>query len=152
MIEDLEIDITPVPFGRDLEDSPAMLVVSSGADASTADLYRRFREAPAHCRSRTRVVAIVSTDVLNTPDQVSATGRLRDGSSFEMNLEIRRFDGPLAGNDPWVALVRMELGFLEPGAYQLIVLETVLRFTELHYSERAANPTTSEQRMTFNCV
>jgi len=151
-METLEIDVTRVPFGGDLEDSPAILVVSTGAGASTVDLYKRFRESPERCRSRTRVVAIVSTGVLNTPDQISASGRRRDGSSFEMNLETRRFEGPVAGNDPWVALVRMELGSLEPGAYQLVVKETVLRFAQLHHQERATNPTMSERRMSFKCI
>jgi hypothetical protein len=152
VIESLEIDVTCVPSGGDLEGGPAIMIVPAGDSASTSDLYRQFREAPASCRAREGVVAIVSTGVLNTPDQVSATGRRRDGYGFEMNIEIRRFEGPLAGNDPWLALVRMEIGSLEPGAYQLAVQETVLRFMDLHHPERATNPTTSEQRMSFNCV
>ena len=148
----IEIDVTRVPSGGDLDGGPVIVLVPSGNSVSPADLYRRFKEAPTSCRSQEGIVAIVSTGVLNTPDQVSVTGRRRDGNSFEMSLEIRRFEGPLAANDPWLALVRMELGSLEPGAYQLVVQETVLRFTELHYPERATNPTTSEQRMSFNCV
>lgn len=152
MIERLEIDITVVPSGGELESGPAIIVVPAGDGASTSNLYRRFREAPASCRPREVVVAIVSTGLLNTPDQVSATGCRRDDNSFELNLEVRRFEGPLAANDPWFALVRMGLGSLEPGAYQLTVQETVLRFMDLHHPERAINPTTSEQRMSFNCV
>ena len=69
-----------------------------------------------------------------------------------MDVEIRRFDGPLAANDPWLALVRMDLGSLEPGAYQLVVRETVLHFTELHHPENAVDPAMSERRLSFNCV
>jgi hypothetical protein len=152
MIELLETSVERIPSDTGLGPDSAVLVVPAGEGASTADLYRRFSGAPASCRARERVVAIVSTGVLNTPDQVSATGRRRDGNSFEMNLEIRRFEGSLRANDPWIALVRMELGFLEPGTYQLVVQETMLRFMDLHHPERVTDPTTSEQRMSFDCV
>lgn len=148
----MEIDVTYVPPGGDLEGGPAIMIVPAGDSASTADLYRQFIEAPASCRARERVVVIVSTGMLNAPDEVSSTGHWRDGDSIEMNIEIRRFEGPLAGNDPLLALVRMEIGSLEPGAYQLAVQETVLRFMDLHHPERATNPTTSEQRINFNCI
>lgn len=129
-----------------------MLVAPSGGSASTADLYRRFGGSSAGCRAQEKVAAVVSTGVLNTPDRVNATGRRRDGNSFEMNLEIRRFEGSIFANDPWIALIRMELGSLDPDAYELVVQETVLHFTESQHPERASNPATSERRMRFSCV
>ena len=152
MIELLETSVERIPSDTGLGSNFAVLVVPAGKGASTVDLYRRFSGVPASCRARERVVAIVSKGVLNTPDQVSATGRRRDGNRFEMNLEIRRFEGSMRANDPWIALVRMELGFLEPGTYQLVVQEMVLRFMDLHHPEQAIDPTTSEYRISFDCV
>jgi hypothetical protein len=128
-----------------------MLVVPVGDGASTADLYRQFSGTPARCQAREELVAIVSTIELNTPDQVSATGRQRDGNCFEMSLEIRRFEGSIDANDPWIALVRMDLGCLEPGTYQLVVRETEFRFSEMRHPERANKSSTSERGMSFDC-
>ncbi|UCF91852.1 MAG: hypothetical protein JSW39_26875 [Desulfobacterales bacterium] len=152
MIEPLETSVERIPSDAGLGPHSVVLVVPAAEGTRTADLYRRFSGASANCRAREAVVAIVSTGVLNTPDRVRATGRRRDGNRFEMNLEIRRFEGSIRANDSWIALVRMEFGSLEPGTYQLVVQATVLRFVDLHHPERATNPTTSEQHLSFSCI
>jgi len=98
------------------------------------------------------MAAIVSTGALNTPDQVSVTGSRRYRDSFDLDLEIRRFDGPMAANDPWLALIRMELGLLEPGSYRLTVHETAMRFTDIRHPETATEPMTTERSFGFVCV
>jgi hypothetical protein len=152
VIVQLRTSVARIPSDTGSGSDPALFVVPAGAGSSTVDLYRRFSGAPAGCRAREKVVAIASTGVLNTPDQVSASGRRRGRDIFEMSLEIRRFEGSIRANDPWIALIRMELGSLEAGAYQLVVQETARRYTELRHPERATNPTTSERRISFNCV
>lgn len=152
MMEPLGTSVEGIPSDTGVGPDAAVLVVAAVEGTSTVDLYRRFSGVPASCRARERLVAIVSTGVLNTPDQVSATGHRRDGNCFEISLEIRRFEGAIDGNDPWIALIRMELGSLAPGAYQLVVQETVFRFTDLRHPERTTNLATSERRMNFACA
>lgn len=152
MIEPLETTIERIPSDTGLGSGSSVLVVPAGEGESTARLYRRFIMAPAICRAPERVVAIVSTGVLNSPDQVGATGRRGEGNSFETDLEIRRFEGSMRANDPWIALVRMELGSLEPGSYQLMVKETVLHFRDRLRPECAIDPSTSKRRVSFDCV
>ena len=152
MIETLEISIEPIPSETGLGSDPVVLVVPAEKGARTSDLYRRFGGSPADCRAQEEMAAIVSTGALNTPDHVSATGRRHNSNSFEMNLEIRRFEGSIRANDPWIALVRMEIGSLERGPYQLVVQLTEFRFTELQHPERATNSVTSERRTSFNCL
>ncbi|MCF6338517.1 MAG: hypothetical protein L3J84_11295 [Gammaproteobacteria bacterium] len=148
----MKIDLTRVLSGENLKVGPAIMIVPTINDATTVDLYRQFREAPANCQSRKKNVAIVATGLLNTPDQVSGIGCRRDGNSFEINLETRRFEGPLAGNDPWFALIKMELGSLKQGIYTLAIKERVLRFIDFRHPEHATNSTTTKQHMSFDCI
>lgn len=150
--EPINISITSVPSGEGIEFGPRMMVVPAEPGVATTNLYRQHIEAPQACRAREPLVAILRTDMLKTPDRVAVTGSRATDTRFEVDIEIRRYDGPLAANDPWVALISVDLDSLEPGTYQLVLQETVLRFTELHQPDRATNPTTSERRMSFNCV
>jgi hypothetical protein len=152
MIEPLEINTTRIPSDQGLAGGPLIMVVPSLKSAPTDELYLRFGNAPVSCRSQESVAAIVSTGALNSPDRVAATGGRLDEGVFELVLEIRAFDGPLAANDPWIALVRVELGALKPGEYQFVVRETVLRFTDLDHPESATDPATSERRISFDCL
>jgi hypothetical protein len=147
----VDTGITPAPTGLGLEFGPRMMVVPAQPGTTTVDLYRQFISAPESCPAHQPTVAIVRTGVLNSPDQVALRSSQRRGATFTLELEIRRFDGPLAGNDPWVALIQVDLGALDPGSYQLVAQETVLRFTDLHHPERATDPASREQRMSFDC-
>ena len=127
--------IMPVPTGMGLDSGPYAMVVPAKAMMATADLYRQFIGVPLSCRAREPIVAVVCTKVLNSPDRVAVTASRRVGTVFSIEIEIRRFDGPLAANDPWIALIRWDLGSLEPGTYQLVVRETILHFTARLNSE-----------------
>lgn len=151
MRKQITVDITKIPSGGDIGAGPWIAIVPDPACGSAADLYRQHQAAPAACRASEEAVAIVATGLLNTPDKVAATGWRGDGRNFAMNLEIRRFEGPLAANDPWMALVRMRLGKLAPGWYRLAVRETVRRFMDRHHPERTVDPTTRERSATFVC-
>lgn len=152
MTEQLAISVTRVPSDLALGSDPSVLVVPIEGGGTTVDLYRRFGTAPALCGARERLAAIVSTRVLNTPDQVGATGRRSDGSTFLMDLDIGRFAGSIDANDQWIGLVRMELGALEPGPYRLNVRETVRRFTDRSHPELGTDPTVTEQNFSFRCA
>jgi hypothetical protein len=152
MMEQLKTSVLAIPSDTAVGPNAVMLVVPAGEGASSADLYRQFSGSSFICPANEQIVAIVSTGVLNTPDQVSATGRRPEHSSFVMDLEIHRFEGIMRANDPWVALVRMELGCLEPGTYQLVVHETEFRFSEMRRPERANRRATSKREMSFDCT
>ncbi len=157
MIEPLTISVTRVPAvsgmesGPCLEPGPTVVVGSVGQEAGTAELFERFSRKSSGCRAGQRTVAIISTGVFDTPDQVTATGSRRDRTAFDLNLEVSDFDGPMAANDQWLALVRMELGYPEEGSYQLTVHETVRRFTDIGRPETAEKVRTAEWRFRFSC-
>jgi hypothetical protein len=148
----MKTDITAIPADNGLELRPRIMVAPLLLGVAVADLYRQFHEAPPVYRVREPMVALLRTEMLNTPDRVAVTGSARTNGTFVVDIEIRRFDGPLAANDPWAAVIRVDLGSLEQGRYSIEMYETVLRFMELHHPERATNPTTSDVRMSFNCV
>ena len=145
MIETLEPKIERIPFDAAITSDSVVQVVPIEAGDSAVDLYRRFGGVSNACRAGEDVAAIVSTAILNTPDHVSATGGRRDDVTFEIEVEIRRFDGPIRANDPWIALIRMDLGPLHAGVYELIVRETEFRFSEMgHRKGRRVQLTTSD--------
>lgn len=150
--EPSKTSVTSVPSGEGIELGPRMMVVPADQTVATPSLYRRYIKASRSCRAGEPVVAIIRTEMLNTPDRVAVTASRHSGARFAVDIEIRRYDGPLAANDPWVALILVDLDSLEPGTYQLVAQETVLRFTELHQPDRATGPTMTEQHMTFTCV
>jgi hypothetical protein len=152
VINSIETSLTHVPTGQGLESGPRLMVVPVGAGADTVELYRRFVNAPSTCRAGESLVAIVRSEVLNTPDQAAVRSSARRGNAFVIELELRRYDGPLAANDPWLALIRADLGALRQGRYRLVLRETVLRFMELHRPERASGGATREQRLGFECA
>lgn len=150
MIETLETSITPIPSEQGSPDA-SVTVVPADEGVDTAELYRRHTRDSPQCRAQRPSVGLVSTGVLNTPDRVAATGVRRDGR-FEIALELRRFDGPMAANDPWIAVVRAELGRLDQGSYRLNVQQTVLRFTDIEHPELTSDPVVTERSLDFDCV
>jgi len=150
-MEPLTISVTRVPAGPAMEPGPALVIGSAEQEASTAELFEQFSRKSSGCQAGQRTVAIISTRVFDTPDRVTATGSRRDRTGFDLNLDVRDFDGPMAANDQWLALVRMELGYPEEGSYQLTVHETVHRFTEIGHPETAEKVRTTEWRYHFSC-
>ena len=152
MTEPLTTSVTRVPAPSGPQPSLVLAVGSAEQDADTAELFERLSREPAGCRAGHRTVAIISAGVFDTPDRVTATGSRRDHEGFDLDLEVRDFDGPMAANDQWRALVRMELGYLEEGSYQLTVHQTVLRFTDVGRPETAVKVRASESRFGFSCL
>jgi len=157
VIEPLTISVARVPAdsgtesGSGMEPGPTLVVGSVQQEAGTVELFKRFSRKSSGCQAGQRTVAIISTGVFDTPDQVTATGSRRDHTGFDLNLEVSDFDGPMAANDQWLGLVRMELGHPEEGSYQLTVHETVRRFTDIGHPETAEKVGTAEWRFSFSC-
>lgn len=151
MNRELPISLERIPSDTGTGHDPVLLVATAEPSSSTTGLYRRFTGEAAGCRAGENLVVIASTGALNSPDLVAASGRRHSGSAFKMALDIRRYDGPIRANDPWIALVRMDLGSLDGGRYAVVVEQTTRRFTDRQHPERATNPVTIERRLQFNC-
>jgi hypothetical protein len=151
MIETLETNIVRADPGGGLDTAPGVVVTPLQEESTIADLYARGQATSPYPAGQP-LISIVSVGLLNSPDQVTASGGSSGLQRFEMNVEVRAFTGPLAANDPTIALISMKLGSLEPGSYELAVHCTRLRFREINHPERATSPMTSDRIMTFNCV
>jgi hypothetical protein len=127
------------------------MVVPAQEGVAPKDLYRNNANTPFHCAARILALAIMRTQPLASPDQAAVAAASWTGSVLAVDLEIRRYDGYLAANDPWIALVSLELGRLEPGPHEVAVRTTVLHFTDLLHPEAATDPASSEQRFRFEC-
>ena len=128
------------------------LVILPAKDALAPDeLYRRGISSPLRCPANDRVVALIRTPVLSSPDMVAANaGEWRD-RLLTVELEIRSFTGALLANDPWVALVKVEMGSLAPGTYEILARTTRLEFSHRNHPETAGRPSVTEQRWRFEC-
>jgi hypothetical protein len=147
----MRTNISPVPTGELLELGPEFVVVPAQEGVASADFYRRYAHAPFSCRAHEPTLAIIRTPPLSTPDRVAVSATSWLASVLTVDLDIRRFDGTLFANDPWIALVSVELGPLDPGAYEVVVRSTVLRFQDLRHPETATDPTVTEQHFRFEC-
>jgi hypothetical protein len=148
----MKSSIAPVPAGGLPAGGPRMMITERHAGLTPLSAYRQHVAAPVQCRAGQPLVAIVRIGPLATPDQVAVIRSQRKGSEFRVAVEIRHYDGALFANDPWIALVQVELGPLMPGAYELWVEETTLRFADLGHPETATGPVTVEQRLRFECA
>jgi hypothetical protein len=144
--------VSRVPSGALPDSGPPLIVVSAAEGIAPAELYMRHVTAPFECAAGKPMLALIRTQLLSTPDQVAVVAAAWTASVLEIGFEIRRYTGPLAANDPWVALVGVELGKLDPGPYEVAVQTTVLGFRELRHPENATKPTVSAQRFRFTCV
>jgi hypothetical protein len=132
------------------QDGPTLLVAQDSV--APAELYRRGMSSPLRCAAKVPVAALIRTPLLSSPDVVAARAGEWTGSVLTIEVEIRRFTGPLAGNDPWIALVRVGLGSLQPGSYELALRTTVLAFADLHHPESAGGESISGQSFHFECI
>ncbi len=148
----LDVAVTRIPSDAEVSSQLEAMVVALSGGTTVEERYRRFHDAPAPCPRRQPAEAIVAVGTLNSPDQVEAAGTRIAPDAFRIALDVRRFDGPLAANDPWTALVSMALGSLEAGSYTLVVQESVSRFTEHNRPETATGRETTEHAIAFECV
>jgi hypothetical protein len=147
----MHASISVVPTGELPEPGPQFMVVPVQEHLAPVDLYRRHANAPYVCVAHEPAQALIRTPTLSSPDHVRIVAASWTASVLIVELEIRRFEGELAANDPWIALVSVELGRLDPGAYEIVVRSTFLRFLDLRHPETATDPTVSEQRFRFGC-
>jgi hypothetical protein len=117
---------------------PTLAVVPEASAATPVARYQA--RAPGPLSVGAPLVALIRLPPANSPDVVTVARARRSGHSILIELETRRFDGPLHGNDVTVPLVEVELGPLTADTYELHVTETVLRFTTFDKPETARDP------------
>lgn len=128
---------------------PRLLVVER---ASGSDPASRYQHAPHALPAATPLVALARSASLATPDQLRVLSASRAGTTFTIELELRSYQGPIAANDPWVALVQADLGSLPPGSYDLIVTQTTLSFHNIRRPDQASSPTATTDQLHFVCT
>jgi hypothetical protein len=116
-------------------------VVVAPADAGTTPLERyRATRHPGPYPASTPLVLLVRGGTLNSPDTLAITRAERRGHLVTVELERRRFTGPLSANDVTQPLVEVELGPLGAGDWQIDVRETELTFDKYDHPEAPASP------------
>ena len=147
----MRTSISTLPSSELPKGGPEFMVAPLQGGATCVDLYRKYAATPFVCHPREPAMAIIRTPVLATPDRVALVSAIWSASVLNVDLNIRRFEGTLFANDPWIGLINVELGSLAIGAYDVFVRSTVLRFRDLTHPEEATGPHFSEQRFHFEC-
>lgn len=145
----MHTDIVRIPSGT-LPDGPSFVVVPAG-HGTLAELYARGTHGVAPGPAGKPMLALMRTDLLATPDRLAVLATSRVGAVFTIELEIKAYRGPLAANDPWIGLVSVDLGSLEPDKYEFAVKTTIRSFDDLRRPENASAPEISERRFRFEC-
>lgn len=133
------------------EPGTPFMVVPAEDGRPRADLYRNHVNVPLRCAAGLPILALIRTPLLSTPDLVAVLSVCLSGSELTVEVEIRKFTGDLAANDPWIALIGVELGKLEAGKYGAAVITTILQFDDQRDPESAADPVVTEQLFHFEC-
>ena len=116
---------------------PAVVVVPASAGKTTLE---RFRNRTAKPVSGTPLVVIVRLADANSPDVIAVKNAQRDGTKVSVAIELRKYDGPLSGNDVTTPLVEIELGTLPPATYTIEIGEQILHFTKYDAPQTATKP------------
>lgn len=128
---------------------PAMRIVSKDLGKTPAERYAYAIDRRQRLLAGDHLVFLKKVVLLSTLDEVRVTGAARQNTTFSIDLEIRCYEGDLAANDPRIALVQVELGRLEPEAYEVVVTEKTLRFQDMKHPENFANPSFTSQNLPF---
>jgi hypothetical protein len=91
-------------------------------------------------------------DQLSSPDTIAVKGANKNGQGIDVQIELRRFDGTLHANTVTVPIVKVDLGVLEPGRYQVSIEVTELWFGEYGHPEKASNASTEHTSFSFTVV
>lgn len=86
---------------------------------------------------------------LSSPDTIAAKGANRNGQGIEVQIELRRFDGPLHANFVTVPVAEFDVGSLEQGQYEVSITVTELWFSELNHPENAGRPNAQRTNFSF---
>ena len=128
----------------------SIVVAATDAGSTPADRYRNGARPARPLAAGKRLVALVRSGRLSTPDTCEVSDTSRDGNTFRLTLDVRRYTGPIAANVERELLVEADLGALSAGHYAVVVTTTALDFQDRQHPERTANPSKTEERVEFD--
>lgn len=152
MMRNLDIEVKNISSDTASASYPELIGVCHTKNISVENIQRTFIAISRGYQSDIDgETAIVTTGMLNSPDKVFVNGRQIDERSFELHVEINRYDGPMAANVPWQAFITMQLGILKKGTYELIVSEQIRQFKDIKNPVENSLIASSENAMKFIC-
>lgn len=136
-----------------VEDVPttgdALVVVPVDTGESPLDRYLDHEKHAAFLPEERKLVGIIRTAPLATPDYLSGLEATHDRNLFTISIELRRYEGALFANVETILFIQVDLGRLEPGEYHLRAIETTLFFNDLATPEHVTNADTNTRQLTF---
>jgi hypothetical protein len=141
----VEIRLGELPAG-----GASIVVAAADAGSTPAERYRNGARPGASLPAGKRLVALVRSGPLSTPDTCEVKDASSDGNTFQLTLDIRRYTGPISANVERELLVEADLGTPTPGHYAVIVTTTALDFQDRQHPERTVNPSKTEERVEFD--
>jgi len=147
-VEEMIVKVPPVdlPKGKDV------VVVPRQTASTTAGRYQQGVQAAGSLPAGQELVAIIRSEELSSPDQISVSGFERADEKFKVALKHLRFTGALAANVVTIALIEISLGSLGAGNYQVEVTTNEFTFSDMNRHEDAAPSGTRLQTATFTVV
>lgn len=129
---------------------PTLRLALRAAGETPAERYERPADTQRAVPAGEALVVLKRVALLSTLDEVRVASATHDDATFSIAMEIRRYEGDIAANDPRAALVQVELGEPARGAYTIVVTEATSRFQDAKHPEQAADPTRATERLRFS--
>lgn len=150
----LTTPILQVPFDPQLEPMPRIVVVAADRIDDDDDLLAHYVSASSvegACQAESAIATIIRSERLNSPDRITVTGVERRPGGLRVEVQIQRYAGPMAANDPWFALISLEFGLPKAGVNEVLLSETTREFADSAVGEpiRVGNV---EHRLRFTCL
>jgi hypothetical protein len=117
--------------------SPDPMVVLTEASAGPTPLSRYRAGHQGDYKAKVPLVLLIQVGPVNSPDTVAVTKATRDGKHIRVELEVRRFSGPLTKNIVTSPLVEIDVGALGKGEYDIEIAESELSFDNWDHPEAA---------------
>ena len=146
----MNTEVVDLETGDLPQDGPSIVVAAADAASTPAGRYRQAGRPGDALPSGRPLMVLVRSGVLSTPDTVQVSDSSIDGHTFRLTLDISRYVGPISANVERETLVQADLGALAPGLYSVVVARTTREFENMQQPERAANPTSAEDRLEFD--
>ncbi len=142
--------ILKVPFDQHLETLSRIMVVAADDHGDLLEQYFSAPPAEAACKAEGAVAVLVRSARLNSPDRLVVTDVERAPGRLRVTFEITRFTGPMAANDPWFALVCLDMDRPQSGSNEILLTETTLSGADPP-GDGAVPVSRHEERLRFAC-
>lgn len=146
----MKTDLVEIRPGELPASGASIVVAVADAGSTPVERYRNGARPGASLPAGKRLVALVRSGPLSTPDTCEVKDVSSDGNTFRLTLDMRRYTGPISANVVRELLVEADLGAPAAGRYAVVVTTTALDFQDRQHPERTANPSKTEERVEFD--